>query len=301
MADYTQITFFAPKDALGTGNPSKLIKGSEVDPELAAISTAIATKFDSGDVADNTAAAALASDGVLITPAKLKYAVENGTILYNFNALTALGSAADTTDYVPFYDVSASTTKKITVANLIAGTGYVPNARTITAGTGLTGGGDFSADRTLNVGASLGIVVNADSVEVDEGSGLTFSGNQLVVYRNPSSVLDGVGYMDIPVNSINANYTAVMTDRGKAIIRDNTGGAAVTVTIPANGSVAYPTGSVLTFINRNSVNVTIAITTDTLIFAGTNTTGSRTLIQHGWASAVKMDSTTWIINGVGLA
>lgn len=46
MSNYTQTTFFAPKDALLSGNPAKLIKGADVDPELAAISVAIASKFD---------------------------------------------------------------------------------------------------------------------------------------------------------------------------------------------------------------------------------------------------------------
>lgn len=46
MSNYTQVTFFAPKDALLSGNPAKLIKGADVDPELAAISVAIASKFD---------------------------------------------------------------------------------------------------------------------------------------------------------------------------------------------------------------------------------------------------------------
>ena len=46
MSDYTQSTFFAPKDLLATGNPNKIIYGSDVDAELSAISTAIATKAD---------------------------------------------------------------------------------------------------------------------------------------------------------------------------------------------------------------------------------------------------------------
>lgn len=39
-------------------------------------------------------------------------------------------------------------------------------ARTITAGAGLTGGGDLSASRTLNVGAGTGITVAADAVNL---------------------------------------------------------------------------------------------------------------------------------------
>ena len=48
-----------------------------------------------------------------------------------------------------------------------AGAGGVPTTRTITAGAGLTGGGDLSANRTLSVGAGTGITVNADDVAVD--------------------------------------------------------------------------------------------------------------------------------------
>ncbi len=51
MSNYTQTTFFAPKDALLSGNPLKLIKGAEVDPELAAIATAIASKYDASSIA----------------------------------------------------------------------------------------------------------------------------------------------------------------------------------------------------------------------------------------------------------
>ena len=46
MSDYSQITFFTPKDGLATGNPNKIIYGSDVDAELSAISTAITSKAD---------------------------------------------------------------------------------------------------------------------------------------------------------------------------------------------------------------------------------------------------------------
>jgi hypothetical protein len=45
-------------------------------------------------------------------------------------------------------------------------TGAAESATTITAGDGLTGGGDLSANRTVAVGAGTGITVNADDVQV---------------------------------------------------------------------------------------------------------------------------------------
>jgi len=44
MTDYTQSTNFATKDALTSGNPLKIVKGTEINTEFANISVAIATK-----------------------------------------------------------------------------------------------------------------------------------------------------------------------------------------------------------------------------------------------------------------
>ena len=111
---------------------------------------------------------------------------------------------------------------------------------------------------------------------------------------------DAVGFRNAPVNSQSAAYTLVLADAGKVILHPSTDANARTFTIPANGSVAYAVGTVLTFVNMTSQVVTIAITTDTLYLAGTGTTGSRSLAQYGMASAVKLTSTTWIISGSGL-
>lgn len=46
MSNYTKSTNFATKDSLATGNPGKIVKGTEIDTEFNAISTAVATKAD---------------------------------------------------------------------------------------------------------------------------------------------------------------------------------------------------------------------------------------------------------------
>jgi hypothetical protein len=46
MANYTKTTNFAAKDALASGNASKVVKGSEIDTEFTNIQTAIASKAD---------------------------------------------------------------------------------------------------------------------------------------------------------------------------------------------------------------------------------------------------------------
>jgi hypothetical protein len=47
MSNYSQTTFFTPKDSLPSGNPAKVIDGAAYDVEFGNISTAIASKFDS--------------------------------------------------------------------------------------------------------------------------------------------------------------------------------------------------------------------------------------------------------------
>jgi flagellar basal body L-ring protein FlgH len=44
--NYTKTTNFAAKDALASGNASKVVKGTEIDTEFTNIQTAIATKAD---------------------------------------------------------------------------------------------------------------------------------------------------------------------------------------------------------------------------------------------------------------
>lgn len=51
MSNYTKTTNFAVKDGLVTGNPNKIIKGTEINTELDAIASAISSKTDSNNAA----------------------------------------------------------------------------------------------------------------------------------------------------------------------------------------------------------------------------------------------------------
>lgn len=110
---------------------------------------------------------------------------------------------------------------------------------------------------------------------------------------------DAVGFRNTPVNSQTADYTLVLADSGKTVLHAISDDNPRTFTIPANSSVAYPVGTVVTFVNLIN-DVTIAITTDTMYLGGDGSTGSRTLAAYGVASAVKVASTTWVISGNGL-
>lgn len=109
-----------------------------------------------------------------------------------------------------------------------------------------------------------------------------------------------VGFRGAPQISQSANYTLLITDSGKDILHPNGAGAGDTFTIPANSSVAFPIGTMISFTNMDANNLSIAITTDTLRVAGSTSTGTRTLAQYGVATIKKVEATVWIIYGVGL-
>lgn len=46
MSNYTKTTNFAVKDTLASGNPAKIIRGTEINSEFDNIATSVATKAD---------------------------------------------------------------------------------------------------------------------------------------------------------------------------------------------------------------------------------------------------------------
>lgn len=165
-------------------------------------------------------------------------------------------------------------------------------AESSVGGTTFTGSSAYSAVIGSNNATALGLVTNA-TVR------LAISSTGTVQAVDDAGTMQTVGWRDLPQNAQATNYTAVMADRGKHLYNSNAAGIAFT--IPANASVAYPLGTTLTFVNAGgAASCTIAITSDTLIFAATAGTGTRTLAGSGVATAIKVTSTSWHISGVGL-
>jgi hypothetical protein len=109
------------------------------------------------------------------------------------------------------------------------------------------------------------------------------------------------GSTPVTQNSQSGAYTTVLSDAEKQIYHPSADTTARMWTIDSNANVAYPVGTAITFVNDCSAGlITIAITSDTLVLAGAGTIGSRTLAACGIATALKMTSTRWMINGNGI-
>lgn len=111
----------------------------------------------------------------------------------------------------------------------------------------------------------------------------------------------GVGYISVPQNQPQSfPYTTALSDSGKHIFHSNA--TAHTFTIPANSSVAYPVGTVLTFINDTGSGILSITFTDTVVWLPSgNTTATRSLAPAGMATAIKVASSKWFISGAGLS
>ena len=116
-----------------------------------------------------------------------------------------------------------------------------------------------------------------------------------------ADLAQAIAVVPIAQNSQSTAYTLVLADANKHVLHPSADTTARVFTIPANSSVAYPTGTAITFVNQNGAGVlTISITTDTMRLAGAGTTGSRTLAANGIATALKITTTEWIISGTSL-
>jgi len=105
------------------------------------------------------------------------------------------------------------------------------------------------------------------------------------------------GYLDVPQNLKTANYQLVLADRGKSVVMN---GTTLTLTIPANGTVAFPIGTAIVVLNINASSLSVAITTATMTLVNSTTTGTRTLARNAMATIIKVGATSWIIAGLGV-
>lgn len=132
--------------------------------------------------------------------------------------------------------------------------------------------------------------------EISIGSSLSLSAWTLDINASIAWT-NNIWYLNLPQNSQSTAYTLVLWDSGKHIYHPSADTTARTFTIPANGAVAFPIWTAITFINDTSGWViTIAITSDTLVLAWTWTTWSRSLAANWVATAIKITSTRWIIS-----
>ena len=335
MSDYAKIVDFAAKDALITGNPAKLVKGTEIGAELDAISTAVATKHDAADIgviiqgydADLTTwagvtpgtgvATALAvnvgssgapvinggalgtpSSGTLTNATGLPAAGVTGTALTlaGGNMTGGINSArGNITQHATTMDFFA-----VTSPDILDGTG---SAVTITACVNAPQAGATRkfypiVATVLTHGATFDIAGNAN-LTAAAGDCWIIEAKTVSTYRVKVEKEDGLAVTPgIPVGT--STTTLVLADAGKHQYYTATAG----VTIPTNASVAFPIGTAITFVMDHATQALTFTTTSLTVYkAGTATAWASggTLSVRGVCTFLKVATDTWYVSGTVLS
>jgi len=134
MSDYTKSTNFATKDNLTSGNPAKIVKGTEIDTEFNNIATAIATKQDyDADLAAFAAKTAPTGDvvGTTDTQGLTNKTLTNPTVTNYVESVVAIGTVSSahtlvlTSGTVQTATLTASTACTFTMPTATAGKSFI--------------------------------------------------------------------------------------------------------------------------------------------------------------------------------
>lgn len=243
-----------------------------------------------------TTAAAAAYQPISATLTSLAGASANGVSLVTAADYAAMRGLLDLEAGTDFLSPSAiSAAYQPLSARLSDVAGLAVTDSNIIVGNGTTWVAESGATARTSLGLGTGDSPQFTGVNVGHAS-------DTPVTRAEAGVVAVAGvpiYPQIPQTSLSADTTLTAAHANRHILHPSSDNNPRTFTVPANSSVGYPVGTVIVFINEMNT-VSIAIDTDTLVMAGSGSTGTRTLAANGVATAIKKTSTSWIISGAGL-
>jgi len=248
MSNYTKSTNFASKDALTSGNPLKIVKGTEIDTEFNNIATAIATKSDSGGIT------AVASGGTGATTAAGARANLLPTFASNIGKVLAVNSSATDVEFVAAGGTGTATS--------VAGTGTVNG---ISLSGTVTTSGSITLGGTLNVSSPTGVLPVANG-GTGSASGVAASIVIAGTFSSGTYALNSSSLLRLGASSPSANWRLY--------------------SVPVNQGTGHPSivSDRLNYADSSSLfcnDTTSGSTSRNLIVFGLNNTGYAAIATNG--------------------
>jgi hypothetical protein len=157
-----------------------------------------------------------------------------------------------------------------------------------------------TADVNFATFALRDLLGNNPSVDLDLEIEITESGARSTVVLGGCSVseelIDADSFSPVPqfavgINSIATSYTLQTSDSGK-LISASTG---LTITVPPNASVPFPTGSQILL--YKSTTATVAITAGSGVTINAPGSADEIASQHSIATLMKLGTDNWVLGG----
>ena len=316
MADYTKTTTFTTKDGLTTGDPNKLVKGSDFDTEFDAIATAITSKYDENDIASEAELDAETTNTKIVTPLRLAYwSDSNAGMVGDIQGLTDPGA-----DTLLGWDDSASAAigftlgaglshaaTELDIAAAVAGTGLTMTSSVLNVigGDGITANANDIALTAAAASASNPIVIASGAFSLDLTSLTTLVTASALdatdrVYIDDAGVSKAVAIQDLGMRVQTGQATQTLAAADMNSIMEFT--ATATLTLPLNATTALRVG-VPIVLNMKHATQELTILADTGVTlvstyhpAGA-TAESDVLKAGGTALLYKTATNTWCLSG----
>jgi len=189
----------------------------------------------------------------------------------------------------------------------------VGDISSVTAGTGLSGGGSsgavtLSIDTAVTVDLSTAQTLTNKTLTAPIISTISNTGTltlptstDTLVGRATTDTLTNKSLTSPKVNlgieaQTGTTYTTVLDDNGKLITLTNA--ASIAVTIPLNSSVAYPVGAQLNMAQMGAGQVTVSGDVGvTVVSTGATASAPKARAQYSTLTAVQTSTDNWLVMG----
>lgn len=299
MSNYTQTTFFTPKDSLPITDPNKTIFGAAYDVEFANLSAAMATKLDSvftnpALISLNITGAATPANGFALPSANTLNVYTNSIVTAQFTptAITLFGTSVAALADVNLTNTNTTATNDMQLT-LTAGTSIlqtqVANQNRATAIIATNAGSPTTAQAAIWTTTGIPLVFGTAGKYAGQIGGST----QGLIWGNPTGGDKGVG--TINATGLFVNGVAVSAGTGAII---GTGAATLNASSIVVGQQAIVWRSATASIASNTTPTADAVLQVTNLPAGTYTAQAYLFWQVG-AGGVQfvIDSAAGNMNG----